>query len=337
MSKRYPGGLVYSTQPAVGTLFQPPIVTAVSMMQTPTSSIPPIGSFLIEYFIVSGGGGGGGNTGSGGGGGGVLNGGLYVSVGTVATTTVGAGGNGGPAAAYSYPSGGQIGQLGTSSSIVLSGMQLAPIGGGGGVGFDMGDQISFKNGGSGGGCATSTIRGFGTIGQGNYGGLRDSASQCSAGGGGAGAVGGAATGSGATSVSGVGGAGIQWPANSGTYYAGGGGGGGGTSNRASNGTGINGGAGGTGGGGAGGNGTAGNPGAQNAGTAGTANTGGGAGGGNFTAGSWGGAGGKGGSGVVIIRYSDARAAASATTGSPTITVAGGYRVYKFTGSGTITF
>jgi hypothetical protein len=30
-------------------------------------------------------------------------------------------------------------------------------------------------------------------------------------------------------------------------------------------------------------------------------------------------------------------AAAATTGSPTITVAGGYRVYRFTGSGSITF
>jgi hypothetical protein len=40
---------------------------------------------------------------------------------------------------------------------------------------------------------------------------------------------------------------------------------------------------------------------------------------------------------VVIRYSDSYDAATATTGSPTITVAGGYRVYKFTDSGTITF
>jgi hypothetical protein len=40
---------------------------------------------------------------------------------------------------------------------------------------------------------------------------------------------------------------------------------------------------------------------------------------------------------VIIRYADSAPAAASTTGSPTITVAGGYRVYKWTGSGTITF
>jgi hypothetical protein len=40
---------------------------------------------------------------------------------------------------------------------------------------------------------------------------------------------------------------------------------------------------------------------------------------------------------VVVRYVDTYDAASATTGSPTITVAGGYRVYKFTASGSITF
>jgi len=71
---------------------------------------------------------------------------------------------------------------------------------------------------------------------------------------------------------------------------------------------------------------------------------GGGGGGSDTAGGGGGAGGAsnadnrvGGSGIVILRYADSNPAATSTTGSPTITVAGGYRVYKFTSSGSITF
>ena len=48
-------------------------------------------------------------------------------------------------------------------------------------------------------------------------------------------------------------------------------------------------------------------------------------------------GGSGGSGIVIIRYPDTYTAATSTTGSPTITVTGGYRIYAFTGSGSITF
>jgi len=67
-------------------------------------------------------------------------------------------------------------------------------------------------------------------------------------------------------------------------------------------------------------------------TAGLANTGGGGGGGGSGV-----DGAAGGSGIVIIRYPDSYAAASATTGSPTITVTGGYRIYTFTSSGSITF
>ena len=84
-------------------------------------------------------------------------------------------------------------------------------------------------------------------------------------------------------------------------------------------------------GGAGGGGSAG----AGVGGAGTANTGGGGGGG--TGGT--NAGGPGGSGVVVIAYSQTFRAATATTGSPTYssTSRGGFHVYTFTGSGSITF
>lgn len=42
-------------------------------------------------------------------------------------------------------------------------------------------------------------------------------------------------------------------------------------------------------------------------------------------------------GIVIIRYPDTDPAAASTTGSPTITVTGGYRIYSWTASGSITF
>jgi hypothetical protein len=41
--------------------------------------------------------------------------------------------------------------------------------------------------------------------------------------------------------------------------------------------------------------------------------------------------------VVIIRYADTFASATSTTGSPNVTVSGGYRIYQFTSSGSITF
>jgi hypothetical protein len=40
---------------------------------------------------------------------------------------------------------------------------------------------------------------------------------------------------------------------------------------------------------------------------------------------------------VIIRYPDTFASAASTTGSPTFTTTGGYKIYSFTGTGTITF
>jgi hypothetical protein len=50
-------------------------------------------------------------------------------------------------------------------------------------------------------------------------------------------------------------------------------------------------------------------------------------------------GGAGGSGVVIIRYPNTYLDATSTTGSPTYTNTGGYKIYKWTtvGAGSITF
>ena len=176
------------------------------------------------------------------------------------------------------------------------------VGGGGGASSA---TLNGRSGGSGGGGAGSGGTGAaGTFGQGNSGGAGGSSR--GGGGGGAGAVGG----SGVT-VAGAGGAGLSSSiSGSSVFYAGGGGGRGNPA-----------GAGGTGGGGGGSyGGTA---------TAGTANRGGGGGGGY--------AGGAGGSGVVIVRYPDALANAASTTGSPTLTTTGGYKIYTFNASGTITW
>lgn len=69
--------------------------------------------------------------------------------------------------------------------------------------------------------------------------------------------------------------------------------------------------------------------------AGTDGLGGGGGGGGANAG----AGGRGGSGVCIIRYVDTFPAATSTTGLEAgyPVVSGGYRIYKWISSGTITF
>ena len=64
---------------------------------------------------------------------------------------------------------------------------------------------------------------------------------------------------------------------------------------------------------------------------GSTNTGGGGGG------AWGSVGGNGGSGIVVIRYPNTFDDAASTTGSPTFTNTGGYKIYKFTASGSITF
>lgn len=65
--------------------------------------------------------------------------------------------------------------------------------------------------------------------------------------------------------------------------------------------------------------------------------GGSGGGGGGGGGSNGSAGGNGGSGVVIVRWETSRyGTAASTTGSPTYSTAGGFHIYTFTTSGSIT-
>jgi hypothetical protein len=260
----------------------------------------------VEYLIVAGGGSGAGSTSGGGGAGGAIDSTAQLDRGTSYSIVIGAGG--------AFASSQTQGNNGTNSTA----FGATAIGGGRGAGTSSSTTFAGSIGGSGGGGGQYTSgapnggQGYaGTAGQGNRGGNSFNTDN-HGGGGGAGAVGANGTGS----NGGAGGVGINWK-SLGTFYAGGGGG-------ASASTA---GAGGNGGGGAGSVSTT-------PATNGTTNTGGGGGGGWAYAG---GGGGAGGSGVVIIRYSDSFAPATATTGSPTYTVTGGFRIYRFTGSGSITF
>lgn len=233
------------------------------------------GTADVDYLVVAGGGGGAsGNSsepGGGGGAGGMKTGTLTaLGLGSYAVT-VGAGGAGG-----AYSGGGVTGTAGSASSL---GALVSCSGGGGG----RGGAAAASNGGSGGGgagVASFTTAGTGTGGEGNNGGAGVGSPNWAGGGGGGASAAGSA---GAALNGGNGGAGSQWPAASGTYYAGGGGGGGWTASVQSSG--------GQGGGGAG------RVLSGAASVAGTANTGGGGGGG---AGLFPGS--AGGSGIVIVRY-----------------------------------
>ena len=184
-----------------------------------------------------------------------------------------------------------------------------------------------EDGGSGGGqrnSANNAPGGLGISGQGYRGGNSIGTSSYGdpnypgSGGGGAGGAGGDVS---TTTTSTNGGIGVQSSITGvATYYAGGGGG-----SAQNGGTSGNGGLGGGGnaGSGAGNKGYPGQPGESG--------KGGGGGAGNRSIG------GNGGSGVVILRYPVKYAPATRTTGNPIVTVANGYRVYRYLGNGSITF
>lgn len=190
------------------------------------------------------------------------------------------------------------GSTGSDSSLVGGSVSITSNGGGGGGDSDT--QQAGKSGGSGGGSAGNAAGGSGTANQGFNGGAGGRG-----GGGGAGEAGN-------TDGSNQGGDGVASTITGSSVTRAGGGAGAGSST-----------VGGDGGGGNGGQGPS-----VNAGS-GTANTGGGGGGSDNRAS------GTGGSGLVILRIS-ASEYSGTTSGSPTVTDDGTFKVIKFTGSGSYT-
>jgi hypothetical protein len=288
---------------------------ATSGINEGTDALEPL-PYSVDYLVVAGGGAGGGGYQSGGGGaGGMLTGTESITIGEVYTITVGAGGTG---------VAGGTGNSGSNSSLAGTGIStITSTGGGGGRYYTQ--SLNGVAGGSGGGTGAGGSNrngGAGTSGQGNNGGgttLNSGGTPpyAGAGGGGKGAVG-----EGGTTISdGDGGDGSASSiTGSSVTYAGGGGGSLYTAGYPTHGEG------GTGGGGNGGRDLD-----SYAGTAGTVNTGGG-GGGAISAST---AGNAGGSGVVILRI-DASNYSGTTTGSPTVTDDGSFKVVKFTASGSYT-
>jgi hypothetical protein len=265
---------------------------------------------FVEYLVVAGGGGGGAqNVGNGGGGGagGLLQGTIPITTGSSITVTVGAGGAGGSSNG--------------SDSVFGS---ITTTGGGLGGTWPGGNASA---GGSGGGTGQNgTTSALGVTGQGNNGGngglfSPGNGAYSGSGGGGAGSAGvpawfGTTSSPNNATFGGRGGTGIGSSINGTlTVYAGGGGG----SSHALATEQTN-----FGGAGGGGNGKYG---ASTGATAGTANTGGGGGGAGENVGSVQ----AGGSGIVIVSYPDTYAAATSTTGSPTVSTSGSGSFY-FNGS-----
>ena len=286
-----------------------------SLESASSNSVTPSATPLFETLMVGGGGGGAGGIGGGGGAGGLRYSTASLVSGTTYTCTVGAG-------ATAVADGTSLhGTKGTDSNITGGVLSLtAAAAGGAGRSYADGAAYTTGNGGSGGGGAWNALTGGSAspAGQGNNGATGGTTPYSAGGGGGAGAVGGLSRGGdglatysawASATTSGVSG-----------YYAGGGGG----SNYYSGSDPT----GGAGGGGAGGDG--------GVGVAGTANTGGGGGGGGWVNRG----GGAGGSGIVIIRYASSYPNATTVTGAANSNLpytSGGYKYYKFIGTGSFTF
>ena len=274
-------------------------------------------NYDVEYLVVAAGAGGGGDNGGGGGAGGYRAAtGFSITKGTQYTVTVGSGGAGGR---QSQSTNGSDGGNSVFSTITSAG-------GGGGLTQDLSQGPSGRPGGSGGGLAQGSSRTVGagntpsvSPSQGNPGASSSGPSNSRGGGGGGHST------SGQTGQSAGGGSGGAGTANSITgssvTYAGGGGGG-------ADQNGSGGAPGGSGGGGTGGNGNSETAQAPS----GTDYLGGGGGGGLQGHGS---IGGDGGNGVVILKIPTA-AYSGTTTGSPTVTTSGDFKIVKYESSGTYT-
>ncbi len=263
-----------------------------------SNSVTPLALSSVEYLVVAGGGGGAPQAPDSCGGGGGAGG---FRAGSLSVSL---------GVPYTVTVGGGGGAFGQGGDSVFS--SITSAGGGYGANQNQGSTAGGSGGGGGlGGAGAAGNTPATSPSQGNAGGNAQgwvSGGQNGAGaGGGAGSVGGYGT-------SGIGGTGGDGASSSitgtATLYAGGGGGG---SNN--------------------GGGPAGTGGGGKLGVPGTANTGGGGGGGSQ------GQGGvtSGGSGVVVVRYPNSFSNATSTTGTVTFNNTGGYKIYRWTSSGSITF
>ena len=294
-----------------------PTFTNVTINNTITTAA----TYSVQALLIGGGGAGGagepnpgGDGGGGGGSGGVIQNNINLSIGTVYSIVIGAGGSGGSTTG------------GNGANTTFAGL-TAYGGGGGGDGNGTTPGFGGSGGGAGNEYSASTWSGGCVYGQGYPGGPSVSASTSWRGGSGGGGAGGFGT-SRTSAAGGNGGSSISLAITGSTvFYAGGGAGGacgtngGGTGG---NGFGVN-----QGGGGNGGS-TGAVPGT------GTTNTGGGGGGGvghnvgtSYTYGA------SGGSGLVILSIPTANYTGT-KTGSPTVTTSGSYTILTFTASGSYT-